>query len=202
MAVIVGLQVATALDPGLHAWLTAHFGVDWDTFQRGQWYRLAVSPLFQHGPGFSGLNQYLVLLLPALEWRAGSRMTLAVFWLGDWLSTVPILVLLRVAGEWRAGALAAAETLDSGSSSALFAVTAALVWVAPRWWLRAMGIAGLFGFLACRVVCYGKEFDWQHLLAAGVGIVVTEVGWRASIGSAGWTRGAQSAGTTGGNSNR
>lgn len=194
LTIIVGLQVATARDAGLHAWLTVRFGVDWDTFQRGQWYRFAVSPLFQHGPGFSGVNQYLILLVPVLEWRTGSRLTLAVFWLGDWLSTIPTLVLLRLVGEWRSAALAAADTLDSGSSSALFAVAAALVWTAPRWWLRAMGVAGLFGFLAYRVAFYSKEFDWQHLLAGCVGVAVIAIARRRPQDTAVPRRGAQSAG--------
>lgn len=178
MGIVVGLQAATALDAGLHPWLTEHFGVDWETFRQGQWYRFAVSPLFQHSPGFGGLNQFLILLVPVLEWRAGPRLTLAVFALGDWLSTIPALVFLRVAGEWNATAMAAANTLDSGSSSASIAVAAALAVLVPQRSLRIGCLAALFGALILRVLLYGNEYDWQHLLAGCVGAALTVVARR------------------------
>ena len=178
VGIVVALQAATALDAGLHPWLTEHFGVDWETFRQGQWYRFVVSPLFQHGPGFSGFNQFLILLVPALEWRAGSRLTLAVFALGDWLSTIPTLVFLRIAGEWNGAAMAAADTLDSGSSSASFAVAAALAALVPHRRIRTSCIAGLFGILIIRVAVYGNEYDWQHLLAGCVGATLAMVARR------------------------
>jgi len=41
VGIVVGLQAATALNAGLHPWLTEHFGVDWETFSKasgtGSW---------------------------------------------------------------------------------------------------------------------------------------------------------------------
>lgn len=168
LSAILALQGATAAFAGLHPWLTRHFGVDWQTTASGQAYRFLVSPYFQHSPGFGGVNQVLILFVPLLEWRAGSRLTLAVFMLGDWFSTIPTLVVLRIAGTWSASAMAAANTLDSGSSSAALAVVAALAASLPWRPLRAAGLAVLFGVLTGRVFLYGHEYDYQHLIAAGV----------------------------------
>ncbi len=74
--------------------------------------------------------------------------------------------------------MAAADTLDSGSSSASFAVTAAVAVLVPHREIRTSCIAGLFGALIIRVAVYGNEYDWQHLLAGCVGAALAMVARR------------------------
>ncbi|MDQ3764337.1 MAG: hypothetical protein M3460_23015 [Actinomycetota bacterium] len=52
----------------------------------------------------------LAVVLPLAEWRLGSRQTSWVFLLGDWASTIPVLLALKAAAA--AGIAAAATAIN------------------------------------------------------------------------------------------
>ena len=135
---------------------------------------MVTGPLVQTKPGFVWSNVLLVLLIvPLAERVVGSRQTLLVFFVGDWLSTLPILVVLRLLGAFgNAGALDHALTRDAGSSSGTWALAGALVAALKRPRLRygVVGVA-LIAHLALWMI-FRQIFDLQHLAATGVGFAL------------------------------
>jgi len=173
LSVALGLEVATGRSHALHAWLRDHVAVSWPDLQHFELHRLALSPLLQTRPGIVGTIVWLLcLFLPWLEWRLGSRLAAAVFFLGDWLSTAPVLAVLALAG-WLgvndAEHLAAAR--DSGSSAGAFAAAAAIA-ASYRGRTRVVLLLAVFAFLGLRLALVGKMYDYEHLLAAGVGAAI------------------------------
>src|SRR4029079_16644750 len=114
-----------------------------------EFYRLATSPFLQPSPGYSAsLLVLTVLTVPVFELRAGSLCAVMTFFAGDWLSTAPILVVLKVAGvAGNAAAAGLASRPDSGSSSGVFACLGALCLSLPSR-LRLAGIVALAGYFA------------------------------------------------------
>ena len=173
LPVIIGIQVITHFQPGFFRWFAAHAQLDWDTLNTLHVHRLVLSPLIQSEPGLVGTVLWLVIVLvPALEFRAGSRRTAAVFFVGDWISTIGSLLALRLAvslGSMEATLLLARP--DSGSSSGAFACASALGFSLPgKWRFLAAGI--LWSFVAYRIGFHHRYSDFQHGLAAFAGIVL------------------------------
>lgn len=170
VSIILGLQAASSLDHGLQRWLFGHFAVTWRTTAAFEWHRFIVSPFIQDHPGFVRIVPYLVVALPACEWLYGLRRTIAVFLLGDLLSTVPVLIAFRLAAEFgSAAAERAMDRPDSGSSSALIACTAATAVALPRNVRAVLLVAGA-SFLAARLILSARLYDYQHVIAAAVGL--------------------------------
>lgn len=174
LPVALGLEVATGQSHALHAWLREHFAVSWPAMAHFELYRLALSPLIQTRPGIVGTVVWLVcVFIPWLEWRLGSRVAAAVFFLGDWLSTVAVLAVLRVAGAFDLGdAARLAATPDSGSSAGAFAAAAAIAATYSRR-TRAILLGALFAFLVYRLLRYGHLYDFEHTLASVAGAVLS-----------------------------
>jgi hypothetical protein len=107
-----------------------------------------------------------VVVPPLAEWRLGSRTTPLIFFGGDWLSTVPILLGLRLAAAGSGHAAELAATPDVGSSAGGWALAAALAWSSPpgRW--RRLAVAAVLGGLTIVAVTYHRLFDIQHLTSA------------------------------------
>lgn len=173
--VVLWFMAATAAAPRIHGQLLRHLGLSWADLTHLQWWRLATSPLVQTKPGFVWGNVALVaLLVPLAEWRLGSRRSIATFALGDWLSTLPVLVAVRAAAVW--GNDAAARVVverDGGSSSGTWALAAALAWRLPgrRW---RGGVAGaLLGYQLVLVAWRHRLFDVQHAGAVVAGVLVS-----------------------------
>jgi len=196
LSVALGLEVATGQSHALHTWLRQHFAVSWPDLRNFELHRLALSPLLQTRPGIVGTIVWLLcVFLPWLEWRLGSRLAAAVFFLGDWLSTAPVLAALAVAdrfGVSGAGPLAAAR--DSGSSAGALAAAAAIA-ASYRGRTRLVLLLVVFAFLGLRLALVGRMYDYQHLVAAGVGAGISAVATRGSASSAcaTWKSGAQRA---------
>ncbi|MGH3801698.1 MAG: hypothetical protein ACRDTD_16505, partial [Pseudonocardiaceae bacterium] len=175
------IMSATTLDPGLHAHLLRHFGLDWHQLATGQLWRLITAPLLQTSAGFAWSNLLLLaVVVPLAEWRLGSRATPLAFFGGDWLSTIPVLLglgLAAAAGNTQAAELAA--TPDAGSSAGGWALVAALAWSLPpgRW--RRLTVGTVLGGLAVVAVAYHRLFDVQHLISAT--LVVAVLAARATL---------------------
>lgn len=160
-------MTATALDPQLHAQLLRHFGVNAHHLATGQLWRLVTAPLLQASAGFVWSNLILLaVVVPLAEWRLGSRTTPLIFFGGDWLSTIPILLGLHLAALGSDHAAQLAATPDAGSSAGGWALAAALAWSLPpgRW--RRWAIVLVLGGLAVVAVAYHRLFDIQHLTSA------------------------------------
>jgi membrane associated rhomboid family serine protease len=168
------IMFATAIDPQLHAHLLRHFGLDWHQLATGQLWRLVTAPLLQASAGFAWSNLLLLaVVVPLAEWRLGSRATPLVFFGGDWLSTIPVLLGLGLAAALgSAPAAALAATPDVGSSAGVWALVAALAWSLPpgRW--RRFTLGAVLGGLAVVAVAYHRLFDVQHLISATLIVAV------------------------------
>ena len=173
LPVIVGLQVATEVRPGIHAALLPHLALNWPELIRLQFHRVLTSTIIQPTAGIAGPFGLLgAVALPLAEWRAGSRLTLIAFVVGDALSTLPILSGLRLLD-----ALGLKETsrwtdaLDCGSSSAFVAVAAFFAMSAPKAWRWPL-LGTLAAVLAARVGLVHHLADYQHVLAGAVGVLL------------------------------
>lgn len=171
LPVLIGLEVATEVHPLWYPAVQRQMALNWEGFRHFELWRLVTSPLLQDRDGFAGGLMWLVIaLVPPLELRARTAFVATVFYLGDWLSTVPVLIGLRVAAAFgNAAAERLAFRADSGSSSGAFACAAALALTVPGRW-RVPGLLAIFGFLACRLALYHRLDDVQHTLAALVGL--------------------------------
>ncbi len=96
----------------------------------------------------------------------------------DWLSTIPVLIGIRIAAA--AGVTGAAAVLserDAGSSSGSYALIAAAVLTIPMARIRWSLLGALLAGLAAVLVVYQRLFDLQHLLAATT-TVVALLAWK------------------------
>lgn len=162
------LMTATTADRHLQHLLLRHFGLAWPDLAHGQLWRLVTAPLIQSKPGFVwSMIALLAVVLPLAEWRLGSRQTSWLFLLGDWASTIPVLLALKAAAA--AGIAAAATAInqrDAGSSSGAYALIAAALWTLPAGRIRRIAVSGLLGCLAIILIVFHRLFDLQHLLSA------------------------------------
>lgn len=190
--VVLWFMAVTAAEPRVHEQLVRHFGLAWRDLLHLQWWRLGTSPLVQTSAGFVWGNvALLVVLLPLAEWRLGSRRSIVVFALGDWLSTVPVLVGVRVAAALGSGdATRVLAERDGGSSSGAWALAAALTWSIPgarrrRW----IAVGAVLGYQLVLLAVRRDLVDLQH-----AGAVVA--GWLVSVAAArpGWWRVGRRAG--------
>lgn len=183
MAVIAAVELL-AVDRGAHRWLLDHLAVSWPDLVGLRLWRLFGATFVQDKPGLRLAILGPLAVVTAAEWRLGSRMMAAAFFFGDWLSTAGALAAARLAGALGSGpALRAAYQAQAGSSSAIVAaLAAALATVAdPRWRRRCQGLlgAGLLG----RLIVSHQFFDWEHLLAAGIGTALGAAVCRRGAGS-------------------
>lgn len=173
LSIIGGFQVAGQFNPAVHGTLHSVFALDYGDVTHLRLQRLVMSPLVQTRPGFVGtVFWFALVLLPWLELTVGSLGTAVTFFLGDWISTLSTLGVLRATAAF--GSFSAEHLLhqpDSGSSSGAFACAGALVVLGPRW-LRFVGFLALAAFLAWRLLAFHRLYDVQHLLATLTGSVI------------------------------
>lgn len=171
------LMTATTADRHLHPLLLRHFGLAWPDLAHGQLWRLLTVPLIQSKPGFVwSMIVLLAVVLPLAEWRLGSRATSWVFLLGDWVSTIPVLLALKAAAA--AGITTAATAIsqrDAGSSSGAYALVTAALWTLPAGRIRRMAVSGLLGCLIITLIVFHRLFDLQHLLAAASTLAIVRL---------------------------
>jgi hypothetical protein len=167
------IMSATTLGQQLHTDLLRRFGTDWQQLATGELWRLVTAPLLPALAGFAWSNLVLLAVMPLAEWRLGSRTTPLVFFAGDWLGTIPVLLgleLAATAGNAHAAQLAAMP--DAGSSAGGWALAAALAWSLPSGRWRRATLSAMLGGLAIIAVAYHRLFDVQHLISATLVVAV------------------------------
>jgi hypothetical protein len=175
-AALVGLttwlMIVSAIDVYVYRQFNRHLALGWQDLMRLQLWRLPTAQLLQDRPGWVwSILVMMVVLVPLAEWRLRSGQTIVLFFLGDWCSTLPVLVAMRAAAVL--GSSSAATVVarrDSGSSSGLWALAAALAWSMPNRRARLSVLAVEGAALVGPLLRYHRLFDFQHLLAAAAGL--------------------------------
>lgn len=132
---------------------------------QGRWWTPVTGTFFVVQPwvyiftilGFAGMGY--------LEYRRGSRVALAYFWIGQLFAVTATALLLWVLSQfpWEWAAVEAA-TLDVGPSGGTMACIAAAVGLLrPPW--RVRGWLVLLGFVFVAMLFWGTLADLEHLLA-------------------------------------
>ncbi len=173
ITLITWLMAATAINQTSFETFQRHFALGWSDLLRFQIWRLPTSQFLQTRPGWVLSNLALVAaFLPLAEWRLKSRWTVTVFFLADWMSTLTVLVGVRIVaaiGNQAAERIIASR--DSGVSSGVWGLVGALAWRLPSRW-RPWGLGALFVVLGHALVRYQRLFDIQHLFAAASGVAL------------------------------
>ena len=170
--VIVGiLGFWTSGSAARQAQLMRSLGVNWNDLVALRWHRLITALFVQTRPGLRGTIGLLLLVIPVAEWRLGPRRTAILFILGDWASTVSVLVGLRLAAALgHSDAMRLAMTRDGGTSAAVHALAAAAVVgvrnPCVRWLLAILMTVEVVGLL----IFTHRLFDVQHAISALVGL--------------------------------
>jgi hypothetical protein len=152
-------------------------GINWHTLATAQWWRLITDTLVQGRPGLRWSILIPFMWVGVAEWHLGWRRTGAAFFVTDWLSTVPTLLVLHVASSHSAWSLQQAVRFDGGSSAAIYGTLATFCasrrgpnsWIAPTLLVQSMVTIWLTNH---------RLFDIQHLVSIGVGLVMGFVFFR------------------------
>lgn len=179
---VVGIQVLAA-NPAVHRWLMEHLAVSWNDLDAAGFWRLATATFVQDKPGLRLSILLPMAVLPVAERRLGWARTALTFLLGDWLSSLVALSVLRLAGALGVmPAMQAALRSQAGSSSATLAVTAALV-VTVSGRKRRISLLGMLAVLLLgSLVLFHRLTEWEHVLAAVTGILLTRLPVRTHAG--------------------
>lgn len=169
-AVVLALQFSFS-GTRIHGRAVRALGTNWHTLATGHVWRLVTGVLTQDQPGVRWSILIPFLWVGVAEWSLGWRRTAMAFFLCDWLSTVPVLVVLRVAASHSLWAAQQIVRFDCGSSSAIFGTLAAFcasrrgpnAWVAPVLLAQTMVTIWLTNH---------RLSDVQHLAAIAVGLML------------------------------
>ncbi len=135
VSLVVTIQLATNGDTTAQQLpLLDQFGFDWDYLVDGRWWHLFTGTLVQSKPGYHySMVLVVVSAVGILELMAGSRWTLGVFFVGDWISSLLGTLLLRLLS---ANGFAEATPLlsfpDAGTSGAAHVAYAVAATLFPR----------------------------------------------------------------------
>lgn len=169
-AVVLSLQMMPG-GTSANAGAVRSLGINWHTLTTGQIWRLVTDILIEGRAGLRWSILIPFLWVGVAEWHLGWRTTAIAFFVTDWLSTVPTLIVLRLASPhsiWSAQQIA---RFDSGSSSAIYGTLAAFcasrrgpnTWIAPVLLVQTMVTIWLTNH---------RLFDVQHLLSIAVGLLI------------------------------
>ena len=187
LGVVGWIMAATSASAMIHARLIEHFGLSFHDLLVGQLWRLATSQVVQVRPGWVLSNvALLVVAVPIAERRIRTRAAIAIFFLGDWASTIPSLIVLRIAaaaGDHPAASVLA--TRDSGSSSGAWALAGAVAWSLPPGRARTAAITVAIGFNAAGFALYHRLFHVQHLLSVLAALAMMQWWSQRSVGRRG-----------------
>ncbi len=176
LALVFWFMTMTAIEPRAHAVLLRHIGLDWHDLVHLQIWRLATSQLVQTKSGFAWGNiALLVPILPLAEHFLGSRRTIALFTLGDWLSTVPVWIGVRIAAGL--GSSTASRLLsqrDGGVSSGAWVLALALALALPKGRLRTGTVGSIVGFNVAMLAVQHRIVDIQHAVALAVAFALVQ----------------------------
>ena len=168
--VMVAIQLATVIDRDSWVTVESTLHYNWSDLAHGQLYRLVTAIFVQDGPGLRPGMLALLPLLAASEYFLRSTPTAVIFFLGDILSSLSILIVLRIAAHSSVAAAHAIVERDGGTSSAIFAVLAAgtLALRPPK--ARRFAIAFLGAYLAIDAIVQHRLFNVQHTMAVLIGV--------------------------------
>lgn len=176
---IVALMALTAFVPRWYPPLLRDLGDSWSRLAAGQAWRPFTSAFVQSRHGFVIGIVILLWLVPLAEWRAGSRVAAAAFFLGDWISSLSVMIGLRIASGFGIDAAThALGHLDSGASAGFYACGGAFVTALPAGRLRTLGAVALAGDLVIEGVVTHMLAEVEHPVAVLVGVVAAIVGGR------------------------
>lgn len=151
----------------------AHLGSSWVLLRHGEVWRLGTSSFVQGSHGFVAGIVVLLAFVPLAAWRLGSRVAVAAFLLGDWVSTLLVLLGARLLAA--AGSSTAQHVLghlDSGASAACYACAGAVAWSLPHGRFRRLAAVALVADLAIEGAVTHMLAEIQHPVAVLVGIAV------------------------------
>ena len=169
-AIVVALGVWTVGRPDRHAALLRVFGISWADLAGMRLYRLATAIMIQSRPGLRATIGLLLVVIPFAEWRLGPRRTAITLFIGDWVSTVSVLITLRLlAAMGSSAALTTAMTRDGGTSSAVHALAAATIVGIEQPKVRRCLAFVLTVEIVTMLVFMHRLYDAQHALAALTG---------------------------------
>ena len=166
--ILVATQLIAA-DQAMHRRLVRDLGTTWNLLVGGQVWRLATAVMVEDQPGIRWSIIVPFIWVGVAEWYFGWRRTCTVFFLTDWLSTIVILVVLRIAANHSSWSAAEIAMLDCGTSAAIYGTIAAFcasrrgpnAWIGPTLVVQSLVTIWLTN---------RRLFDVEHLGAAAVGI--------------------------------
>ena len=92
-------SIATNLDPGFEHVLRYRFGLSYRDLVHLEWWRVVTFPIIEPRAGFVWVNLALIVLaFPAAERRLGTWRTAVTFFVGGFVASVPVLLVLRLVG--------------------------------------------------------------------------------------------------------
>ena len=146
-------------------------GLNWHDLVTFRWHRLITALFVQTRPGLRGTVGLLLLVIPLAEWRLGPRRTAILFVLGDWASTIAVLVGLRlVAALGHSDAMRLALTRDGGTSAAVHALAAAAIVGVRDAHVRRVLATLMTAEVVGLLIFTHRLFDVQHAISALVGL--------------------------------
>jgi hypothetical protein len=168
--VVLAIQLSLS-SPSTHARAVRALGTNWHTLASGRVWRLVTGVLTEDQPGVRWSILIPFFWVGVAEWYLGWRRTAIVFFVSDWLSTIPVLVVLRLASTHSVWSAQEIAQFDCGSSSAIFGTLAAFcatrrgpnAWIAPAILVQSMITIWLTNH---------RLSDVQHLVAIGIGLAL------------------------------
>ncbi|GAA5210562.1 bifunctional lysylphosphatidylglycerol flippase/synthetase MprF [Microbacterium kyungheense] len=134
-------------------------------FEAGRWWTPITGTFFVNEPWVYALTLSTFVGMAYLEWRRGTRVALAYYWVGQLFAicATALLVWLLSMFPW-AWAATEAAALDVGASGGTFACIAAAIGLLRSPW-RVRGWLVLLGYLFVAMLFWGALADLEHLVA-------------------------------------
>ena len=176
LVVLVIAAITSRISVDRYADVLHWLGFSWGVLADGRIWQVFTGTLLQSKPGIE-LNEFLTVVsaLALGEYFAGSRRTLIVFFVSDWIATFLTAIAIRVLAHFEvADSVMHVIPPDSGSSAACHGVFALAASLLPGKWAGAgFSILLIAAIVQLWTVSLGAAV--AHLLAVGVGAAF---GWK------------------------
>ncbi len=157
-------------DPKLVAELVNRFGLRWDDLAHpGQWFRVLTSPYVQPDTDTTLLGLFSVFVIA--EVTLGTKRTLRTFVATDAVSTLTVLVALRLAETFNASWASVIHIRDGGASSGTIGVVTTLLAQVQSVSGRRATLAALLVWLTFDAITSAELAGYQHLVASVVALL-------------------------------
>jgi hypothetical protein len=158
--------------------IRSYVGWDLDTLRAGYYWRQIPNTLVPASPGIKWHEPLLLVLFAgALEYRAGSLVAFATFFVSDWISSpLTVLTVWGLSALGSSTAAGALQTPSTGSSAASLACGAAAACLMPgRWSVFAVGI--ILGIVLHSFTYQAFGTSLAHLYATSLGALAGLMLW-------------------------